>query len=227
MKTGGKGGSINRRMGHITIAVVMVVVLVGYIGYVIGATTSTNPTGNQGTNIGVQSPGTYSGPTWTGNDQVVILMGSTDTALGTQSAAGGVNALAGTQTPLSTCVLASGTSGSCTFGFQPASGSPTGAEVTGDYAEELQFTATQTVAAPAIGFDMQIALSGGSLSSPQYAAVYANVGTCTPATGQTTCTATITMELYVDLGVPQSSTQPTIGHIVISMNNCASASTCP
>lgn len=215
-----------RRTGYVFIIAAMLLFTGGYVWAATGGTT-TNPTGSQGSSVGVQTPSPFSGPTWTGVDAVVVLMGSTDTALGTQSASGGVNAIAGQQTALTTCALASGTTGTCTFGFQPAAGSPTGTEVTGDYAEQLQFTATQTLTAPTTGFDMEIVLSGGSLATQHFVTVYANAGTCTPATGQTTCTATITMELYIDLGVPDTATQPSIGQVVVTMNDCANAQTCP
>lgn len=208
-------------------AYLVTIFLVGGLlaGFALATTGNINPSGTQGSNVGVQKPGGFTGPTWTGTDQIVTLQGATDTFLGTQSALGGVNTIGGSQSAVTTCPLGAASSGACTFGFQPSSGSPSGSEVAGDYAEELVFTTTQLNTAPASGWDMEITISGGNLAAPVTATAYGNNGVCT--TSAASCTATVTMNLYVDLGVPNSAPQPTIGQVTIDFNDCANALSCP
>ena len=135
--------------------------------------------------------------------------------LGTQAAGAPTATLAGTMTAQTACAVKS-----CTTYWAPAQETTTAKS--GDYAVELNISTTQPASSPA-GFDMQISidLSSGTTVT---ADIYVDQG----ATGSTTgVTAILYLNIYIDTGVANSGTAPTISSYAVTANACGTATSCP
>jgi hypothetical protein len=119
-------------------------------------------------------------------------------------------------------VLASCAGLNCSGNFSAVD--PTNAVSSEDMALQVAIIAPQT-ATPA-GFDAQVeinfATDGGSSTDYAFGSGYFDTGTSTASGG----TSSITVFLYVDLGTPATA-PPTIENVVITLNQCVSATICP
>jgi|HubBroStandDraft_1064217.scaffolds.fasta_scaffold56162_2 hypothetical protein len=93
----------------------------------------------------------------------------------------------------------------------------------GDSALQVMLTINQPTTAP-LGFDVQVEII---YNLPLGANVYAfGNGYFDSNSATTPGTAVFSVGLYVDLGVA-STTMPSVSDIVVTMNNCQTATTCP
>ncbi|MCI4342769.1 MAG: hypothetical protein L3J92_01445 [Thermoplasmata archaeon] len=93
----------------------------------------------------------------------------------------------------------------------------------GDSALQVMLTMNQPTTA-AVGFDVQVEIIYNLPAGPN---VYAfGNGYFDSNSATTVGTAVFSVGLYVDLGVP-STELPSVSDIVVTMNNCQTATTCP
>ena len=103
---------------------------------------------------------------------------------------------------------------------------PTSAMNSEDMALQVTIIAPQT-ATPS-GFDAQVEINfatpGGALNDYAFGSGYFDTGTSTSVADPPT--SSISVFLYVDLGTPATD-PPTIENVVITLNQCVSATICP
>jgi hypothetical protein len=109
----------------------------------------------------------------------------------------------------------------CGENFSAVAGSA--ALLLGDAALQVMLTINQPTTA-AQGFDVQVEII---FAVPLGANTYAfGTGYFDSNSATTPGTAVFTVGLYVDLGVPSTS-MPSVSDVVVTMNNCQTATTCP
>ena len=203
-------GKVRRR----TVYVATIAAMLAMAGGFALATSSslTVPSPSQGAGTGTPAAFSYA-------SVVSLSIITTDpggTSLGTQAAGAPTATLAGTMTAQTACGVKT-----CTSYWAPAKETTTAA--TGDYAVELNISATQpATSSSARGFDMQISidLSSGTTVT---ADIYVDTGQNSSAT----YSATLYLNIYIDTGVLNSAAAPTISSYAVTANVCSSATSCP
>ena len=202
-------GKVRRRTVYVATIAAMLA-MAG--GFALAASSSlTVPSPSQGAGTG--TPTAFSDATI--GSLSIITTDPGGPSLGTQAAGAPTATLAGTMTAQTACAVKS-----CTTNWAPAQETTTAKS--GDYAVELNISTTQPASSPA-GFDMQISidLSSGTTVT---ADIYVDQG----ATGSTTgVTAILYLNIYIDTGVANSGTAPTISSYAVTANACGTATSCP
>ena len=208
-------GKVRRRTVYVATIAAMLA-MAG--GFALAASSSlTVPSPSQGAGTG--TPAAFSDAT-IGSLSIITTdpVGGTNppSPLGTQAAGAPTATLAGTMTAQTACGVKT-----CTSYWAPAKETTTAA--TGDYAVELNISATQpATSSSARGFDMQISidLSSGTTVT---ADIYVDTGQNSSAT----YSATLYLNIYIDTGVLNSAAAPTISSYAVTANVCSSATSCP
>ncbi|MGA8664318.1 MAG: hypothetical protein WB809_04525 [Thermoplasmata archaeon] len=177
-----------------------------------GTTTTTGPA--QTSNITVTAPNGFSTAVVQSTQLLTVspaLISGLNGPAGTQEGAGnGLNS----SYLLNELLICPG--GYCAENFSAVDVSS--ALIAGDSALQLMLTVTQPTTT-ASGFDVQVEILYTVGATPESA-----FGTGYFDTGATV--AIFNIALYVDLGT-SALTLPSVGHIVVTMNGCTSATTCP
>lgn len=139
---------------------------------------------------------------------------------GVQAGSGnGLNSSGATNVELTSCTVLN-----CSDNYSAVD--PTNAMSAEDMALQVAIIAPQT--ALAAGFDAQVEINfltpGGSSTDYAFGSGYFDTGTS--ASSATPPTSSISVFLYVDLGTPATN-PPTIENVVITLNQCVSATICP
>jgi len=139
---------------------------------------------------------------------------------GVQASGGnGLNSSGATNIELASCTVLN-----CSDNYSAVD--PSNAMNAEDLALQVTIIAPQT--ATPTGFDAQVeinfATDGGSPTDYAFGSGYFDTGTS--ASSATPPTSSISVFLYVDLGTPATN-PPTIESVVITLNECVSATICP
>jgi hypothetical protein len=197
---------------------ISILALAGGWTLALGTTSSTGP--SQNSSVTVTAPNGFTVATVQSTQMMSVsaaLIGSLTGPAGTQDGGHGLNSSTTLNAQLASCPI-----GFCEANYSAVDESSALAQ--GDTALQLMLTVTQPTAG-ASGFDVQVEI------------IY-NVTTATPllyafgtgyfdsSTTSSSAPAFFAVALYVDLGVV-STLEPSINDIVVTMNNCQTATTCP
>jgi hypothetical protein len=182
-----------------------------------GTTQTTGPA--QNSSITVTAPNGFSTAVVQSTQLLSVssaLISGLNGPAGTQAGGGGhgLNSTSTLNAPLTSCA------GSfCEENFSSVDG---GALAIGDSALQVMLTVTQPLANP-VGFDVQVEIVFMTTGPTIYAFGTGYFDSDTASGGTA---AFFAVALYVDLGVPATS-MPSVSDIVVTMNNCQTATTCP
>ncbi len=193
-------------------------------GWTLAAGTTTTQGPAQTTNITVTAPQAFAAATVESTQLMTVspaLISGLNGAAGTQTGAGnGLNG-AWTNAVLTTCTV------NCGENFSAVETSNTSGLATGLTVPDTSLQVVLTVAQPsatATGFDVQVEAmyTVGGVTYYAFGRGYFNTGN-SGGVG----TTYIWVGLYVDLGVQPSATGPDLTNVVVSMNGCTVATSCP
>ncbi len=136
-------------------------------------------------------------------------------AAGTQAAGGnGLNSSGATNVPLASCDQAY-----CADNYSAVD--VTNALTAEDMALQVTIDVPQNATAQGFDAQVEINLAGGQAAAYAFGSGYFDTGTSGNSGG-----SLISVFLYVDLGSPATN-PPTITSVVVTLNQCVSATTCP
>ncbi|MCI4364807.1 MAG: hypothetical protein L3K10_01905 [Thermoplasmata archaeon] len=183
-----------------------------------GTTTTTGPT--QNSSITVTAPGGFSVAVVQSTQMLTVsgvLISGLNGPAGVQAggAGGGLNS-----TTTKNAVLTACAGSFCEENFSAVA--TTAGLAVGDSALQVMLTVTQPTT-PGVGFDVQVAIiyNTGGPAIYSFGTGYFDSNSATGGHA-----AFFAVALYVDLGV-SALTLPSISDIVVTMNNCQTATTCP
>jgi len=188
-------------------------------GWTLAAGTTSVAGPNQASSITVTAPTGFATATVQSTQLMTVspaLLAGLNGAAGVQAGTGnGLNSSATTNVVLLSCPV-----GFCAENFSAVDGSAT--LLAGDSSLQAMLTVTQPITV-ATGFDVQVEILFTVNATPESAFGTGYFDTAT-STGVTP--AMFAVALYVDLGT-SALNEPSITHIVITMNSCTTATTCP
>ena len=181
----------------------------------LGTTTTTGPA--QSSSITVTAPSAFSVATVQSTQLLTVspaLIGGLIPAGVQEGAGNGLNSSYLANVVLNTCAT------NCGQNFSAVD--PSAALVAGDSALQVMLVVTQPTTTPS-GFDIQVEIlySVGATPMSSFGTGYFDTGTTSHV-----APATFSVALYVDLGT-SALNLPSVGHILVTMNACTSATTCP
>jgi hypothetical protein len=197
--------------------VITLLALAGGWTLAIGTTTTTGPA--QSSNITVTTPGGFvlaavqSTQLLTVSDQ--LILGVVPAGMQAAGSGGGLNSTITQNAVLPTCP------GSwCEANYSAVD---TGSALTlGDTALQIMLLVQRPTVAS--GFDVQVEVVFSVSGGPS---MYAFGNGYFDSAVQTTAHGTVSVGLYIDLGENAVTSAPSVSSIVVTMNNCQTATTCP
>jgi hypothetical protein len=191
-------------------------------GWTLAAGTTTTQGPAQTSNITVTTPTGFVIATVQSTQLMTVspaLISGLNGPAGTQAGPGGngLNSSSLTNAPLTPCAAAF-----CELNFSAVDMSS--ALLAGDTALQVMLTVTQPAdSGLATGFDVQVEIlyTVGATALSAFGTGYFDSSTTTTANP-----AFYAVALYVDLGT-SALNLPSVGHIVVTMNGCITATTCP
>lgn len=201
------------------VTVIALLALAGGWTLAAGTTQTTGPT--QNSSITVTAPNGFSTAVVQSTQLLSVsgvLISGLNGPAGTHAAGagGGLNSTSTLNAVLNTCAGAF-----CEENFSAVAG--TAALALGDSALQVMLTVSQPTSGP-VGFDVQVEIIFLTTGPGN---IYAfGTGYFDSSTTSAHAPAFFAVALYVDLGVP-STQMPSVSDIVVTMNNCQTATTCP